>query len=54
LPELVAQLRQQINVEISEAVGLLRAEMNVQRSVDMGTVTELPAIPLRKPARDLI
>jgi hypothetical protein len=47
LPELVAQLRRQITGEISEAVGGLRADMNVARAIDRNEVVELPNV-LRK------
>jgi hypothetical protein len=47
LPELLALMRREITAEISAAVGELRADVNVQRAVDQGVVTELPSF-LRK------
>ena len=48
LPELIALVRQQITSEIEEKVGLLRADVNMQRAIDKGdNITELPSF-LRK------
>jgi hypothetical protein len=48
LPELIALLRREITAEISEAIGELRAETNVNRTIDKSeNVTELPSF-LRK------
>ena len=48
LGELVAEIRKQLRDEIQTAVGELRAEFNVMRSVDRGDVIDLPALPLRR------
>jgi hypothetical protein len=50
LPEFIALVRREITAEISEQVGQLRAETNVQRAIDKAdNITELPNF-LRKTA----
>jgi hypothetical protein len=39
---MVAQERERMREHVAEQIGLLRAEMNMQRSIDEGTVIDLP------------
>ena len=48
----VGMIREQLRDEIQEAVGGLRAELNVLRAAEKADVITLPALPLRRRSSD--
>ena len=48
LGAVIAELRKQLRAEMQTAVGELRAEVAVARSINRGEILDLPALPLRR------
>ncbi len=44
----LAEERKKMRAELAEAIGQLRAELNMQRAHDKGTIIDLPALPRRR------
>jgi hypothetical protein len=44
----IAELRKKLRDEFAEQIGELRAELNVQRSIESSKILDLPALPLRR------
>ena len=48
LGQVVAEERHRMREHVAEQIGLLRAELTVQREAERGQILDLPALPLRR------